>query len=99
MSHLTPTPEDKFSFGLWTVQYPGRDPFGEALAFRADPEVRSALEEAELPELAVPTRAEGETWGDLEAAHALDVEALGARGLAFERLDQLAMEHLYGVRS
>ncbi len=27
-----------------------------------------------------------------------DVEALGARGMAFEHLDQLALEHLYGVR-
>ena len=25
---LTPTPEDKFSFGLWTVGYNGADPFG-----------------------------------------------------------------------
>ena len=25
-----PTPEDKFSFGLWTVGWRGRDPFGEA---------------------------------------------------------------------
>ena len=24
-----PTPEDRFSFGLWTVGNPGRDPFGE----------------------------------------------------------------------
>ena len=29
MTDLKPTPEDKFSFGIWTVQYPGRDPFGE----------------------------------------------------------------------
>ena len=29
MSDFKPTPEDKFSFGLWTVQYPGRDPFGD----------------------------------------------------------------------
>jgi xylose isomerase len=27
-----------------------------------------------------------------------DIEALAARGMAFERLDQLALEHLYGVR-
>lgn len=27
---LTPTPEDKFAFGLWTIGHPGRDPFGEA---------------------------------------------------------------------
>ncbi|GAB2810056.1 xylose isomerase [Lentzea nigeriaca] len=25
-----PTPADKFSFGLWTVGWPGRDPFGDA---------------------------------------------------------------------
>jgi xylose isomerase len=82
MSDLTPTPEDTFSAGLW-----------KALAFRADPEVQSALEEAEPPQLAVPTLAGGELWGDLEAADAPDVEAPGARGLAFERLDQLALEH------
>ena len=29
MSRPVPVPEDKFSFGLWTVDYPGRDPFGE----------------------------------------------------------------------
>ncbi|MET0839332.1 MAG: xylose isomerase, partial [Marmoricola sp.] len=71
----------------------------KALAFRADPEVQAALEEADLPELAVPTLAEGETWGDLESAPNPDVEELGARGMAFERLDQLALEHLYGLRS
>ena len=27
-SHLTPTPADKFSFGLWTIGYNGSDPFG-----------------------------------------------------------------------
>jgi len=27
-----------------------------------------------------------------------DTELLGARGMAFEHLDQLALEHLYGVR-
>lgn len=27
---LTPTPEDKFAFGLWTIGHPGRDPFGDA---------------------------------------------------------------------
>ncbi len=71
----------------------------KALAFRADPEVQAALEEARLPELAVPTLAEGETWSDLEAAATPDVDAIGARGMAFERLDQLALEHLYGLRS
>lgn len=27
---LTPLPEDKFSFGLWTIGHPGRDPFGDS---------------------------------------------------------------------
>src|SRR3954451_1993601 len=30
MSTLQPTPEDKFSFGLWTVGWQARDPFGDA---------------------------------------------------------------------
>ena len=29
MSDYTPKPEHKFTFGLWTVGNPGRDPFGE----------------------------------------------------------------------
>ncbi|MGO2112641.1 MAG: xylose isomerase, partial [Pseudoclavibacter sp.] len=28
MTNLTPTPADKFSFGLWTIGYNGGDPFG-----------------------------------------------------------------------
>ncbi len=28
MSAPTPTPADKFTFGLWTVGYNGTDPFG-----------------------------------------------------------------------
>src|SRR6478609_2807971 len=71
----------------------------KAQAFRADPEVQSALEDAQLPQLATPTLAEGEAWADIEAAEVPDVEAIGAHGMAFERLDQLALEHLYGVRS
>jgi len=30
MTTLQPTPEDKFTFGLWTVGWPARDPFGDA---------------------------------------------------------------------
>jgi xylose isomerase len=70
----------------------------KARAFRADPEVQAALEAAGLPELAVPTLDAGETWKDLDGAAPPDVDALGERGMAFERLDQLALEHLYGVR-
>lgn len=34
---LTPAPSDKFTFGLWTVGNPGRDPFGEPTRPRLDP--------------------------------------------------------------
>jgi len=34
---LTPSPEHRFSFGLWTVGNPGRDPFGEPTRAMLDP--------------------------------------------------------------
>ena len=40
---------------------------------------------------------DGETWRDLRG-FTPDIDALAARGMAYERLDQLALEHLYGVR-
>ncbi|MGN6302772.1 MAG: xylose isomerase [Angustibacter sp.] len=67
-------------------------------AFRADPEVQEALRAARVDELARPTLGDGETWRELQQGDLPDVEALGARGMAFEHLDQLALEHLYGVR-
>src|SRR5271170_1653518 len=68
-------------------------------AFRADPEVIAALRESRVAELTEPTVTEGETWQDIAAAAAaVDPEALGERGMAYERLDQLALDHLYGVR-
>ena len=70
----------------------------KALAFRADPEVQEALEAAHLPELAVPTLGEGETWSDVQSAADPDIEALGASARGLEHLDQLALEHLYGTR-
>jgi xylose isomerase len=68
-----------------------------AAAFRADPEVIEALESARVPELATPTLAEGESLDDLLAGD-LDIDAVAERGAGFERLDQLAMDHLFGVR-
>src|SRR4029077_2199688 len=47
MTDLTPTPEDKFSFGLWTVQFPGRDPFGDPTRPPMDP-VRAVEKLAEI---------------------------------------------------
>ena len=37
MTIPTPAPSDKFSFGLWTVAYGGRDPFGDATRAEMDP--------------------------------------------------------------
>ena len=69
----------------------------KARAFRADPEVQEALRAARIPELAEPTLTPGETWRDVRDVQ-VDTEALGRRGMGYERLDQLALEHLYGVR-
>jgi xylose isomerase len=66
-------------------------------AFRADPEVKAALQAAAVEELATPTLAAGEPWRDVQG-FTPDIDALAERGMAFERLDQLALEHLYGVR-
>src|ERR687883_636860 len=44
---LTPRPEHRFQFGLWTVGNPGRDPFGEPTRAALDP-VDSVHKLAEL---------------------------------------------------
>jgi xylose isomerase len=59
--------------------------------------VTAALAAAGVPDLAVPTLADGETWRDVRDV-TIDAGELGARGMACERLDQLALEHLYGIR-
>jgi xylose isomerase len=66
-------------------------------AFRADPEVQEALKAARVDQLAVPTMAEGESLDTLRS-ESFDPDEAAARGMGFERLDQLALEHLYGVR-
>ncbi|SDP64722.1 xylose isomerase [Pedococcus dokdonensis] len=69
-------------------------------AFRADPEVQAALAAARLDQLATPTVGAGESLAELRAdtSESFDPEQAAARGMAFEHLDQLALEHLYGVR-
>jgi xylose isomerase len=69
----------------------------KAAKFRQDPEVQEAIRASRVDELAQPTLAEGETWQDL-AKDDFDVEAAAARGFHFTRLNQLALEHLMGVR-
>ncbi|MFC5822406.1 xylose isomerase [Nonomuraea insulae] len=66
-------------------------------AFRADPEVQQALSASRVDELAQSTLAAGETWQDL-AKDDFDPEAAAARGFHFTHLNQLALEHLMGVR-
>ena len=66
-------------------------------AFRADPDVVAALEAAEVGTLRTPTLGEGESLADLRAG-SYDVEGLAMRSVGMEALDQLALEHLMGVR-
>ncbi|WP_066956042.1 xylose isomerase [Streptomyces lushanensis] len=71
-----------------------------ATAFRADPVVQEALRASRLDELALPTAADGVAalLADRSAYEDFDAEAAATRGMAFEQLDQLAMDHLLGVR-
>jgi xylose isomerase len=70
-----------------------------AAAFRADPEVQEALAAAGVPDLTVPTLADGETIADLRADDpGFDAESKGERPHGATRLDQLALEHLLGAR-
>ncbi|OLF05062.1 xylose isomerase [Actinophytocola xinjiangensis] len=69
----------------------------KARAFRADPEVTEALAAARVDQLAVPTLGEGESLADLRAEE-FDLAEASARGAGVEHLDQLALEHLYGIR-
>jgi len=70
-----------------------------AEAFRADPEVAEALAASRVAELATPTLSPGEGWEALAGSDAdFDPEVAAARGMHYERLDQLALEHLLGAR-
>ena len=84
--HLTPRPEDRFTFGLWTVGWQARDPFGDA--------TRPALDPVETVERLAELGAYGVTFHDddlipagsddaaRERAIARFREALGRTGLA-----------------
>lgn len=74
-----------------------------AAAFRADPEVKAALEAAKVAELSVPTLSAGEGWegllADKSAFEEFDSAAyFNGRGFGFVALQQLATEHLLGAR-
>jgi xylose isomerase len=69
----------------------------KAAAFRADPDVQQALADSRVTELAQPTLAPGETVADL-AKDDFDIDKAAERGFHFTHLNQLAIEHLLGVR-
>ncbi len=69
-----------------------------AAAFRADPRVIEAMKVSNIPGLNESTLGAGETWRDL-AKDSFDVEAAGMRGYGYELVDQLALEHLMGVKA
>ncbi len=68
-----------------------------AKAFRADPEVREAMQACRIDELAVPTITAGESYESVREEE-LDLEAVRARGYHYSRLNQLALEHMLGNR-
>ncbi len=69
----------------------------KALAYRADPEVQAALAASGTEELRVPTLGVNESITELRE-ETFDVEAAASRGYHYEHLDQLAIDHLLGVR-
>ena len=68
-----------------------------AEAFRADSRVVAAMKDSNIPGLSEPNLSAGETWKDL-AKDSFDVEEASTRGYHYEVLDQLALEHLMGVK-
>jgi xylose isomerase len=69
-----------------------------AKAFDADPEVRSLI--AERRDREIDPLLAGYDKAKVKKLRALSIDAaaVGARGLGYERLDQLTVEHLLGVR-
>ncbi|SDJ35843.1 xylose isomerase [Frankineae bacterium MT45] len=74
-----------------------------AAAYRADPEVIEAREQAGVSTLSTPTLNPGETLADLlsdtGAFEDFDATKAAERGFGFVRLHQLAMEHILGERN
>ncbi|GGL92087.1 hypothetical protein GCM10010129_39800 [Streptomyces fumigatiscleroticus] len=77
---FNPTPEDRFTFGAWTVGRQGTDPFRGATR----PQVRQALTAARLDRLARPAAEDGLSGllADPTAYDAFGPEA-AVRGVAF----------------
>ena len=70
-----------------------------ARSFDADPEVAEILAGQEDPELDSLTRGFSPEKAQKLSQLDLDPDALGRRGLSYERLDQIMLEHMMGVRA
>jgi len=70
----------------------------KAKAFDADPEVKGLLAERRVRELDGLTKSYSKKNAKALRARAYDLDTIAARGLGYEKLDQLMMEHLFGVR-
>src|SRR6185436_284049 len=70
-----------------------------AAAFDADPEVRALLKEPRDGELEPLLARYSKKGAKALRGAPLDPDALARKGLGYERLDQLMMEHLLGVRA
>ncbi|MDZ7578610.1 MAG: xylose isomerase [Candidatus Nanopelagicales bacterium] len=73
-----------------------------ALAFRSDPAVAEAMAESGLSGLAEPTLSEGESIADFRADRSafedFDADAAAVKGSGYVKLNQLAVNHILGVR-
>ncbi|MEO9139406.1 MAG: xylose isomerase [Jatrophihabitans sp.] len=73
-----------------------------AAAYRADPEVQQAFQDAGVTALSESTLGADESFADLladrKAFEDYDADAAGERGYGFVKLNQLAIEHLMGAR-
>ncbi len=81
MSDYTPKPEHKFTFGLWTVGNPGRDPFGQP--------VRDPKSPAELVYLLAEVGAYGVNFHDNDL---IPIDATPAEAEAIKREFRKALE-------
>ena len=97
-----PKPEHKFTFGLWTVGNIGSDQFGSV--------VRNKISPVEIVQMLAEVGAYGVNFhnNDLVPFDATPTErdqivrefkqALAERGMCYERLDQLTVDLLLGIR-
>jgi xylose isomerase len=109
-ARLTPVLEDKFAFDLWDGPGNGTWEFAansmktylafaaKARPFDADPAVQQATELAGVNALAKSTVGKFSTASaSALKAETFDPEKLAARNYYNERLDQLVIDHIFGL--